>query len=183
MLNFLLPLVKNPLARLVFSKTVEKIGHHLEKEKIIRAATFGEKKIITLPGTILKKNVFLKCGKFIEHVRAGEDADWILRTKLNQIKSLTNNDNLDYEGLLGLEYISVIKKWYRNYVICSTLPYMNSHLRYYYVGFVILVMVISYNWNSIVAGWSEDSNVYVPHITKISFSLIHHHLVNLLLAR
>ena len=36
MLNFLMPLLKNPLARLLVSKTIEKVSHHLEKEKIIR---------------------------------------------------------------------------------------------------------------------------------------------------
>ena len=142
------------------------------KEKIIRASTFGEKKIVTLPGTILKKKVFLKCGKFLEHIRAGEDADWILRVKLNQIRSSINNEFLQYKGLIGLNYISLLKKWYRNYSHVSNLPYMNSHLRYYYVGFIILVMMISYNWNSIMAGWKEDSVVYLPHITKISFSII-----------
>jgi len=143
-----------------------------KKEKIIRASTFGEKKHITLPGTILKKEILLKCGMFLENVRAGEDADWILRTKLNQIESQINLNNLEYKGLLGLEYISVIKKWYRNYSNSSNLPYMNSHLRYYYVGLILIIILVSYNWNSVVAQWKIDSNVYIPHITKISISFI-----------
>ena len=35
MLNFLLPLLKNPLSRLIISKTIDKVSHHLEREKII----------------------------------------------------------------------------------------------------------------------------------------------------
>ena len=48
MLNFLLPLVKNPLARLLVSKTVEKVSHHLEKEKIIRAREIEASKTIAV---------------------------------------------------------------------------------------------------------------------------------------
>ena len=32
------------------------------KEKIIRASTFGSSSIITIPGSLLKRNVFQKCG-------------------------------------------------------------------------------------------------------------------------
>ena len=37
MLNFLLPLLKNPLAKLVVDKSINAINHSLEKKKIIRA--------------------------------------------------------------------------------------------------------------------------------------------------
>ena len=53
--------------------------------KIIRASTFGGKPIKTFPGSILKKNVFGKCGLFVESVRAGEDSDWIGRASLHSI--------------------------------------------------------------------------------------------------
>ena len=37
MLNFVLPLLKNPLTRIVAEKTVGAIQHKLEKDKIIKA--------------------------------------------------------------------------------------------------------------------------------------------------
>lgn len=37
MLNFILPLLKNPLTRIVVDKTVGAIQHKMEKDKIIRA--------------------------------------------------------------------------------------------------------------------------------------------------
>ncbi len=37
MLNFLLPILKNPLTRIVASKTIGAIQHKLEKDKIIKA--------------------------------------------------------------------------------------------------------------------------------------------------
>ena len=48
MLNFILPLVKNPLARLLVSKTIEKVSHHLEKEKIIRVREIEAAKSVSI---------------------------------------------------------------------------------------------------------------------------------------
>ena len=48
MLNFLLPLVKNPLARLLVSKTIEKVSHHLAKEKIIRVREIEAAKTVSV---------------------------------------------------------------------------------------------------------------------------------------
>ena len=48
MLNFLIPLVKNPLARLLVSKTIEKVSHHLEKEKIIRVREIEAAKTVSV---------------------------------------------------------------------------------------------------------------------------------------
>ena len=48
MLNFLMPLFKNPLARLLVSKTIEKVSHHLEKEKIIRVREIEAAKSVSI---------------------------------------------------------------------------------------------------------------------------------------
>ena len=48
MLNFLMPLFKNPLARLLVSKTIEKVSHHLEKEKIIRVREIEAAKTVSV---------------------------------------------------------------------------------------------------------------------------------------
>ena len=48
MLNFLMPLLKNPLARLLVSKTIEKVSHHLEKEKIIRVREIEAAKTVSV---------------------------------------------------------------------------------------------------------------------------------------
>ena len=37
MLNFILPLMKNPLTRIIADKTVSAINHSIEKKKVIRA--------------------------------------------------------------------------------------------------------------------------------------------------
>ena len=58
MLNFLMPLLKNPLARLLVSKTIEKVSHHLEKEKIIRAREIEASKSISIENIKASSNSF-----------------------------------------------------------------------------------------------------------------------------
>ena len=48
MLNFLLPILKNPLSRLIISKTIDKVSHHLEREKIIRVREIEAAKTVSV---------------------------------------------------------------------------------------------------------------------------------------
>ena len=58
MLNFLMPLLKNPLARLLVSKTIEKVSHHLEKEKIIRVREIEAAKTVSVENIRASSNSF-----------------------------------------------------------------------------------------------------------------------------
>ena len=79
------------------------------KSKIIRAASYGALPIRTLPGSILKKDIFLQCGFFIESVRAGEDADWMSRVKLHQISIEDSSEFLSYNNLNLMKIFSLLK--------------------------------------------------------------------------
>ena len=46
MLNFLLPILKNPLTRIIASKTIGAIQHKLEKDKIIRVREIEASKTV-----------------------------------------------------------------------------------------------------------------------------------------
>jgi len=48
MLNFVLPLLKNPLTRIVVDKTVGAIQHKMEKDKIIRAKEIEASKSVSI---------------------------------------------------------------------------------------------------------------------------------------
>ena len=48
MLNFLLPILKNPLTRIIASKTMGAIQHKLEKDKIIRVREIEASKSISI---------------------------------------------------------------------------------------------------------------------------------------
>jgi hypothetical protein len=48
MLNFILPLIKNPITNLIISKTIGAIEHKLEKDKIIRAKEIEASKDVSV---------------------------------------------------------------------------------------------------------------------------------------
>ena len=48
MLNFLLPILKNPLSRMVVSKTIGAITHKMERDKIIRAREIEADKSVSI---------------------------------------------------------------------------------------------------------------------------------------
>ena len=142
------------------------------KEKIIRASTFGSSSIITIPGSLLKRNVFQKCGYFLKNVRAGEDGDWIRRVKLHNIKTSKNNESLVYYGLIGSNFNNIVRKWFRNYSISNKLDHLKGQRDIYNIGLLIVLLFFIFNWNAMFADWDMERSTYIPHITKLSFLLL-----------
>ena len=58
MLNFVLPLLKNPLTRIVAEKTVGAIQHKLEKDKIIKAKEIEAAQNISIEQVRAQKDSF-----------------------------------------------------------------------------------------------------------------------------
>ena len=56
MLNFVLPLLKNPLTRIVVDKTVGAIQHKMEKDKIVRAKELEAERDVSLEQIRSSKN-------------------------------------------------------------------------------------------------------------------------------
>jgi glycosyltransferase involved in cell wall biosynthesis len=140
--------------------------------KIYRASTFGEKPIKTFPGSILKKNVFNRCGLFIETTRAGEDGDWISRCTAHGLKISIPYEFLNYGELNEVSSQQIVKKWFRNYSHSSQLEYSKAHRNLYYYGITFLAVLVAFNWNAVLASWDSESALYVPNITKISISML-----------
>jgi glycosyltransferase involved in cell wall biosynthesis len=150
----------------VWGKTYYKANTFLTK--IYKASTYGERPIETFPGSILKKSVFNRCGLFIETTRAGEDGDWMSRVKLHNLNISIPYEFLSYGEFQELNLQQIIKKWFRNYVHSSRLPYSMAHRSFYYYGISFLAVVVAFNWNAVLASWDTDNSLYVPNITKIS---------------
>ena len=140
--------------------------------KNFRACTYGAKPIRTLPGSIFKKNVFNRCGLFIETTRAGEDGDWMSRADLQNINMATTKEFLSYNKLNHESLSYLVKKWFRNYVYGAKLPYIRAHKDYYYYVMSFIAVLLAFNWNRTVAAWDEESIFYIPSITKLSLLLV-----------
>lgn len=140
--------------------------------KIYKASTYGDKPIKTLPGSILKKSVFNRCGLFIETTRAGEDGDWISRVTLHGLNISFPYEFLSYGELKELGIQQIVKKWFRNYVHSSRLPYSRAHKSFYYYTLFFVAVLVAYNWNAVLASWDTESTLYVPNITKICLLIL-----------
>ena len=140
--------------------------------KIFRASTYGERPIQTLPGSILHKNIFKKCGLFIESTRAGEDADFMSRAKLHNLNICESKSLLNYDKLNKMRFKEIIKKWYRNYFHVASMPYFRAHKDIYFYGISFLAIIIAYNWNRVFDPTGIENELFIPNVTKISALII-----------
>ena len=135
------------------------------KEKIIISSTVGSKIHKTLPGSIVNKKIFFKCGTFLENVRSGEDGDWFKRIKSHKILSSVNKYKLKYK-VSNIQINKIFKKWFIYYKSSAHLDQLKTHRQIYLLTFLTFLMVFIYNWNHIFADWDQNSNIYIHHITK-----------------
>ncbi len=134
----------------------------------VRDAVYGIDPIRTLPGSLIRKNVFHVVGVFLENVRTGEDSEWMSRAKYFDLAS-TDSDtvSVDYYGLLNLDFKGVVLKWIVSYRSSGGLEYYKwQRLVILFVVFPYFIF-IAYAWNGLITGWQVNSLFYVPHITKV----------------
>ena len=137
-------------------------------ERLVRDAFHGVSPRKTLPGSVFRRDVFLKAGQFVDWVRAGEDTEWMLRLELLNIPvAYPSSALIDYIGLLGLDLKKVLKKWYRNYTASHDLPHLFPQKLFLWLVLYPLIIFIAFNWNYLIANWHMDSPLYIGHITKI----------------
>lgn len=136
-------------------------------ESLVRDSFYGVLPRKTLPGAVIRREVFIKAGQFIDWVRAGEDTEWMLRLKVLKIPIINSSDCLiDYIGLIGLSMGQMLKKWRRNYTSSRDLPnFFPQKLLLWLVIYPLLVL-IAFNWNYLIADWQVGSPLYIGHVTK-----------------
>ena len=136
-------------------------------KKLLRAATYGCSPNGTLPGSIVKKEVFKRSGGFIPSIRSSEDVEWIERIKSMGYKTDTVRDFVSiYYGLPGSLWLA-IKKYYKFAMAGAQTEVFKGHKYLYMSALLILLTILIFKWNLYVAGWDENSILYIPNITKI----------------
>ena len=145
--------------------------YHAEsfKESIIRDAIYGRRLVTTIPGALMKRDVFNFVGRFIPGVRAAEDTEWMIRAKAMGVKLAPDFGEalVYYHGLKKLGVRALIKKWRRNYLSSRQLQHLKVQTTIVWLLGYVVVSLTAFNWNAIVAGWQVDSPFYLDHITKI----------------
>ncbi len=138
-------------------------------ERLVRDGFFGSMPRRTLPGSIFRREVFVRAGRFIDWARAGEDTEWVLRLEVLKISIVYSSGVLvDYVGLVGLDIKQLLKKWFRNYTASRELPHFFPQKLLLWIVLYPLVVLIAFNWNYLLADWRMDSPLYIGHVTKIA---------------
>ncbi len=109
-------------------------------QKIILASTYGFHQLITLPGTIIRMDHLNKIGVFIPSVRAGEDSDWILRSRELDAKLINQDEaHTSYSGVKDFSLLYVLKKWFTNYKSAKQYSHIKDH-RFIYLANVTKII-------------------------------------------
>jgi len=135
-------------------------------QKTLRAATYGKIGHHTVPGTLIKKKVFIDSGGFLEHVRMGEDIEW--RERL--IKNGRNIHGpkepvVTYTGL-PTNLSSTLKKYLISAYHTARLNILWNVKDAYLTLLLILSTIILPKWNHLIGGW-DTNPLFIPHVTKI----------------
>tara|TARA_Y100000768_G_scaffold388831_1_gene387670 strand:+ start:25176 stop:26186 length:1011 start_codon:yes stop_codon:yes gene_type:complete len=139
---------------------------------VLKAATYGERSVECLPGSVVKKSSFLSSNGFLEHVRAGEDWEWINRFhKTNKI-SKQQKIVINYHGLPDT-FSQLINKWFIYSFENSKVSILLKE-KFSYMGLAFIIFsILLYRWNHIVSGevWNEDAFLFIPNLNKIFWSI------------
>ena len=137
-------------------------------ERLVRDGFHGTQPRRTLPGSVFRRDVFAKAGRFVDWVRAGEDTEWMLRLELLKVPVASPASALiDYVGLIGSDMKKLLSKWYRNYTASRDLPHFFPQRLLLWLVLYPLLILIAFNWNYLIADWRMDSPLYIGHVTKI----------------
>ena len=135
-------------------------------QKILRAATYGNIGHQTVPGTLIKKKVFIDSGGFLEHVRMGEDIEWrerLIKDDLNIHRP--DEPVVTYNGLPN-SFISTFKKYVKSAYHTARLNILRNVKDAYLSLILILSAIILPKWNFLIGGW-DTNPLFIPHVTKI----------------
>ena len=137
--------------------------------KVFISATYGFKPLYTVPGSLIKKDLFYRVGWFIPNVRSGEDSDWIKRSLyFSPFLKKTQIPTVKYIGLKDKNFLYLCRKWHKFYISSSSLQ-IHQRQKYIYLLLITNFLIIfSFNWNSIFSGWDINNQLYIPHITKVT---------------
>ena len=129
-------------------------------QKIFRAATWGAIGHESMPGTIIKNEIYFKIQ---EGVRAGGDVEWRNKAKALFRWNTPQGYCLSYFNI-PTNPVSSSKKMFI-YQLHATRIDIQHTVKDIYLGlFLLLSVIIIPKWNFIV-GW--DSPYFIPNITKI----------------
>jgi len=136
-------------------------------KQTLLAATYGNAAVLSLAGSMVRKDLFIGTGGFIPSARAGEDVEWLDRVlRLGVRRAVAETPLLRYEGFPAT-LSEAVEKWYVYALSNSSIDVRNCQKLLYGIFFFFLSLFVVRSWNALLAHWNRDDLLYVPNITKL----------------
>lgn len=142
-------------------------------QKILKASSYGNLKHVSVPGSMMRKDIFISSGGFNEDVGAGEDIEWVERLQRLNIKtSISESINFFYIGFPETFY-KAIKKWAFYSFENAKINILQTQKSLYFILLTVLILYFIYSWNYLFTqgAWS-NSPYFVPNLNTIVWSVL-----------
>ena len=135
----------------------------------LRTATYGKLSYDTVPGTLMKKQLFVSAGGFEENLRMAEDLLWMKRLQKERIEFVSvTTPFLEYDGLPE-SLFSACQKFMKAGYYASFI--MGDFKNLLFSALLVAFMLVIPRWNFMLDGW-DASPFYIPNVTKIFFIIL-----------
>jgi glycosyltransferase involved in cell wall biosynthesis len=142
-------------------------------QKILKASSYGNLKHVSVPGSMMRKDIFISSGGFNEDVGAGEDIEWVERLQRLNIKtSISENINFFYI-VFPETFYKDIKKWAFYSFENAKINILQTQKSLYFILLTVLILYFIYSWNYLFTqgAWS-NSPYFVPNLNTIVWSVL-----------
>lgn len=142
-------------------------------QKVLRAASYGCVAHKTLPGTVIKKESFLKSGGFLGNIRSSEDVEWLKRIAARGEAKIVDHTVtvMRYVGF-PKSFFGAIRKYYKYAMATAQTDIFRRQKNIYLSVVLVLLTLIVLRWNETMTGFDEKHILYAPHITKIYLAIL-----------
>jgi len=143
------------------------------QQRLFIQATYGPMPLRTLPGSLMHRSVCGQVGGFLPGIRAGEDTDWLIRARqFGYDTTPVGGEPLIYRAVPST-LRGLAAKWYRNYSSCAPVVFhLETQKTIYVLAANVLLLLVAFRWNALVAGWQESNIFYVANVSKKALALI-----------
>ncbi len=148
-------------ASIIFGTTQYKA--HSEIQNIFILSTYGKNPVMSVPGTVLLKDIARDLGEFDATVRAGEDLEW--KDRIEHSKTIKAEQSLKVNMFYNITSNNIFQEFIRsarNSWASSTInAQLNTRILIFGLSSLSLMMVTPY-WNRFLGGL-----IFIPNVTKI----------------
>ena len=148
-------------ASIIFGKTQYKA--HSEIQNIFILSTYGKNPVMSVPGTVLLKDIARDLGEFDANVRAGEDLEW--KDRVEHSKTIKAQQSLEINMFYNITSNNIFQEFIRSarnsWASSAINAQLNTRILIFGLSSLSLMMITPY-WNRFLGGF-----IFIPNVTKI----------------